>query len=128
PVYVWASAGTNRTSQLYKVNHTGGQTQIRVDHSMVGNGWDYLGTYHFDGGSSSEAGSGQVSNEGAAGKVVIADAVRFGNGMGDLREGSGGIGTGTVSGYPREDESSYYWLYRGIGLGVTPTSVLGTGN
>jgi len=128
PVYVWASAGTNRTSQLYKVNHTGGQTQIRVDHSMVGNGWVYLGTYHFDGGSSSEAGSVQVSNEGAAGKVVIADAVRFGNGMGDLREGSGGIGTGTVSGYPREDESSYYWLYRGIGLGVTPTSVLGTGN
>ena len=128
PVYVWASAGTNRTSQLYKVNHTGGQTQIRVDHSMVGNGWVYLGTYHFDGGSSSVAGSVQISNEGAAGKVVIADAVRFGNGMGDLKEGSGGIGTGTVSGYPREDESSYYWLYRGIGLGITPTSVLGTSN
>jgi hypothetical protein len=129
PVYVWASAGTNRTSQLYKVNHTGGQTQIRVDHSMVGNGWVYLGTYHFDGGSSSVAGSVQISNEGAAGKVVIADAVRFGNGMGDLKEGpDGSFGTGTVSGYPREDESSFYWLYRGIGLGVTPTSVLGTGN
>jgi hypothetical protein len=128
PVYVWASAGTNRTSQLYKVNHTGGQTQIRVDHSMVGNGWVYLGTYHFDGGSSSVAGSVQISNDGAAGKVVIADAIRFGNGMGDLKEGSDGIGTGTVSGYPREDESSYYWLYRGIGLGITPTSVLGTGN
>ena len=128
PVYVWASAGTNRTSQLYKVNHTGGQTQIRVDHSMVGNGWVYLGTYHFDAGSSSGVGSVQISNEGSAGKVVIADAVRFGNGMGDLREGSGGFGTGTVSGYPREDESSFYWLYRGIGLGISPTSVLGTGN
>ncbi len=128
PVYVWASAGTNRTSQLYKVNHTGGQTQIRVDHSMVGNGWVYLGTFHFDGGSSSVAGSVQISNEGADGKVVIADAVRFGNGMGDLKEGAGGFGTGTVSGYPREDESSYFWLYRGIGLGITPSSVLGTGN
>lgn len=65
------------------MNHTGGQTQIRVDHSMVGNGWVYLGTYHFDGGgSSSVAGSVQISNEGAAGKVVIADAVRLGNGMG----------------------------------------------
>ena len=128
PIYVWASAGTNRTSQLYKVNHTGGQTQLRVDHSMVGNGWVYLGTYYFDSGSSAAAGSVVISNEGAAGKVVIADAVRFGNGMGDLREGGGGIGTGTVSGYPREDESSYYWLYRGIGLGISPTSVIGTGN
>ena len=51
-----------------------------------------------------------------------------GAGMGDLREGSGGIGTGTVSGYPREDESSYYWLYRGFGQGLAPTSILGTGN
>ena len=128
PVYVWASPGTDRTSQLYKVNHSGGQTQIRVNHSMVGNGWIYLGTYHFAAGSSSVEGSVQISNQGAAGKFAIADAVRFGNGMGDLREGSGGIGTGTVSGYPREDESSYYWLYRGIGLGISPTSILGSGN
>ncbi|BBO34820.1 N-acetylmuramoyl-L-alanine amidase [Lacipirellula parvula] len=128
PVYTWVLAGTDRTSQLYKINHTGGQTQIRVDHSKVGSGWVYLGTYHFDAGSSASMGSVQISNEGAAGKVVIADAIRFGNGMGDLREGAGGFGTGTVSGYPREDESSYFWLYRSMGMGITPSSVLGTGN
>lgn len=128
PVYTWVSAGSNRTSQLYKINHTGGQTQIRVDHSMVGNGWVYLGTYHFDAGSSSSNGSVVISNEGAAGKVVIADAIRFGNGMGDLPWGSGGIGTGSVSGYPREDENSLMWLWRGVGQGVTPSSIIGTGN
>ncbi len=128
PVYTWVSAGSNRTSQLYKVNHTGGQTQIRVDHSMVGNGWVYLGTYHFNAGSSSANGSVVISNEGAAGKVVIADAIRFGNGMGDLPWGSGGIGTGSVSGYPREDEDSLMWLWRGVGQGVTPSSIIGTGN
>jgi len=130
PVYTWASPGTNRTAQLYKVNHTGGQTQIRVDHSMVGNGWVYLGTYHFNAGSSSTAGSVQISNEGAAGKVVIADAIRFGNGMGDVKDGPNGVGhsSGAISGAPREDESSYMWLYRGIGLGITPSSVIGTGN
>ncbi len=72
PVYTWVSASTNRTSQLYKINHTGGQTQVRVDHSMVGNGWVYLGTYHFNSGSSSAEGSVVISNEGTAGKVVIA--------------------------------------------------------
>lgn len=128
PVYTWVSPGTNRTSQLYKINHTGGQTQVRVDHSMVGNGWVYLGTYHFNAGSSTTEGSVVISNEGAAGKVVIADAIRFGNGMGDVPWGSGGIGTGSVSGYPREDENSLLWLWRGVGQGVTPSSVVGTGN
>jgi hypothetical protein len=98
PVYTWVTPGTNRTSQLYKINHTGGQTQVRVDHSMVGNGWVYLGTYHFAAGSSPTNGSVAISNLGTAGKAVIADAIRFGNGMGDLPEGSGGFLTGSVSG------------------------------
>lgn len=129
PVYTWVSHGSNRTSQLYKINYSGGQTEIRVDHRMVGNGWVYLGTYHFDAGSSAANGSVQISNfSTAGGSVVIADAIRFGNGMGDVPSGPGGIGTGSVSGYPREDENSLHWLWRGVGLGVTPSSVLGTSN
>jgi hypothetical protein len=126
PVYAWASYGSNRTNQLYKINHSGGQAQIRVDHRMVGNGWVYLGTYHFDAGSSAAAGSVQISNQSTAGGVVIADAIRFGNGMGDVPWGSGGIGTGSISGYPREDEGSLLWAWRGLGQGVTPSSVLTT--
>jgi hypothetical protein len=128
PIYTWVLAGTDRTSQLYKINHTGGQTQIRVNHSMVGGGWVYLGTYHFDGGSSPTAGSVQISNEGAAGKVVIADSIRFGNGMGDMRDGPSGLGTGAISGYPREDEASLMWVTRAVGQGVTASSAVGTSN
>jgi hypothetical protein len=132
PVYAWVAFGANRTNQLYKVNHTGGQTQISVDHRRVGNGWVYLGTYFFDEGQSAERGSVQISNFSTdGGSVVIADAIRFGNGMGDVPWGSGGIGTGNVSGYPREDEGSIVWLWRGLGLSSSfssPSSVIGTSN
>jgi hypothetical protein len=130
PIYTWVLAGTDRTNQLYKINHTGGQTQLRVDHSKVGGGWVYLGTYYFAAGSSATTGSVQISNQGPAGKVVIADAIRFGNGMGDVKDGPGGVGaaSGQISGYPREDENSLMWLWRSVGQGVNPASVVGTGN
>src|SRR5688572_284569 len=125
PVYTWVAASPNRTSQLYKVNHTGGQTHVRVDHSMVGNGWVYLGTYHFNNGSSPVNGSVTISNQGAAGKVVIADAIRFGNGIND---DTAVLGAPSPSNYPREDENSYHWLFRAIGQGTTASSVIGSGN
>ena len=125
PVYTWVRAGTDRTSQLYKINHTGGQTQVRVDHSMVGNGWVYLGTYHFDAGMSGSVGSVVISNQGTDGKVVIADAIRFGNGMGDVPDGPNGpLGAGgTISGKPREEESSIMWDVRSVGMGVNAVSM-----
>lgn len=132
PVYAWAASGGNRTEQLYRVNHTGGQTLVTVDHRQVGNGWVYLGNYHFDAGSSSTAGSVQISNlSSGGGSVVIADSIRFGNGMGDIPWGAAGIGSGDVSGYPREDEDSLMWLWRGVGQGTgisSPSAVIGTSN
>ena len=132
PVYTWASSGSNRADQLYTVNHTGGSTRVRVDHRKVGNGWVYLGTYHFAAGRSPGDGSVTISNlSTASGSVVIADAIRFGNGMGDVPSGPSGIGTGSVSGYPREDENSLHWLWRGVGQSTTftsPSTILGTSN
>ncbi len=132
PVYAWASAGANRTDQLYRVNHSGGQTRVTVDHRQVGNGWVYLGTYHFDLGSSASDGSVQISNlSGGGGSVVIADAIRFGNGMGDLPWGAAGIGSGNVSGYAREDEDSLVWLWRAVGQSTSftsPSTIIGTSN
>jgi hypothetical protein len=126
PVYTWVLRGTDRTSQLYRINHTGGKTEIRVDHSKVGSGWVYLGTYHFNAGSSATLGSVQISNQAAeAGKVVIADAIRFGNGMGDfIWTGSGAT---TISGYPREDENSYHWIARMVGVGTSISTAIGSG-
>ena len=130
PVYTWVAQGSNRTNQLYKINHTGGQTQVSIDHRKVGNGWVYLGTYHFNGGSTASEGSVQISNYSTAGgNVVVADSIRFGNGMGDLAWDDNGIGslTGATSGQPREDEATVLWLYRAFGQrgnGETPASVL----
>lgn len=122
PVYTWVARSGNRTNQLYRINHTGGSTEIRVDHRVVGYGWVYLGTYHFDSGSSSTLGSVQISNSSPDGGVVIADAIRFGNGMGDFTD-SGAPGP---SGYPREDENSYKWIRRMLGVGTTVAESIGT--
>ena len=59
------------------------------------------------------------------GSVVIADAIRFGNGMGDVLPVSTGTGTPTVSGYPREEECARYWIQRMLGVGAS-TSIYDT--
>jgi hypothetical protein len=118
PVYCWALAGNNRTNQLYKIFHTGGQSHARVPHHLTGGGWVYLGTYHFNAGSNAANGSVRISNlgdDGIAMGVVIADAIRFGNGMGDVDAGGG------VSTYPREDEGNRYWVQRAVGQGRSST-------
>ncbi len=117
PVYAWAASGANRVRQLYQILHTGGVTEVRVPHHLVGKGWVYLGTYHFAAGRDPERGAVRISNRAAApGEtgVVIADAVRFGNGMGDVDRGGG------VSTYPREEEASRYWVQRALGTGQDP--------
>lgn len=125
PVYAWAAHGANRTRQLYRIRHSGGETQVRVPHQQVGKGWVYLGTYAFARGADPERGSVQISNVIEAGSpagVVIADAIRFGNGMGDVDRGGG------VSTYPREEECSRYWVQRMLGVGQSATLYDGGGD
>ncbi len=114
PVYAWALSGSNRASdQLYRIKHSGGTSEVTVNHRMVGGGLVYLGTYHFEAGQN---GYVDVSNRsGDSGKYVIADAIRFGNGMGDIDRGGG------VSGHSREDEAALYWITAQAGQG-TPSS------
>ncbi|MCA9258531.1 MAG: hypothetical protein KDA61_05000, partial [Planctomycetales bacterium] len=102
PVYAWTRAGSDRTEQLYRVNHAGGSTEVTVNHRQVGNGLVYLGTYYFDAGSE---GSVVISNRSSEpGRVVIADMIRFGNGMGSINPGPG------ISLQSREDETGLYWV------------------
>ena len=113
PVYTWVRHGSDRTFQLYRIRHTGGESQVRIPHHKVGNGWVYLGTYYFAEGSNPESGAVVISNlrpVEAVGSVVIADAIRFGNGMSS--EGST---------YPREDEASRYWIKNSLGVGQSTT-------
>lgn len=118
PVYTWVRHGPDRTSQLYRILHTGGQTLVRVPHQMVGSGWVYLGTYYFEAGADRKRGSVIVSNlqpSPGFGAVTVADAIRFGNGMGDVVPVPGG----SVSTYPREEEASWYWVQKSLGQGQT---------
>jgi hypothetical protein len=111
PVYCWARWGSDRVNQLYRIVHSGGTAEVRVNHRRVGQGWVWLGNYHFVPGGN---GGVEISNfaPGDSG-VVIADAIRFGNGMGDVNRGYG------FSGYGREFEASRYWVERMNGVGVS---------
>ncbi len=124
PVYTWVRHGLDRGHQLYRIRHTGGESQVRIPHHMVGNGWVYLGEYYFNAGSDSAAGSVIVSNlrGSPAGTYTFADAIRFGNGMGSIQRG------GAVSGYPREDEGTRYWIQAGLGQGQSAVLYDGGGN
>ena len=120
PVYAWTRDGSDRVGdQLYRVHHTGGDTEVRVNHRRVGKGWIYLGTYYLEAGNAAWV---DVSNQSAEPSgVVIADAIRFGNGLGDVNRGGG------VSGRPREDEAGLYWIEQMRGQGVA-TSVYRSSN
>lgn len=112
PVYAWTRDGSDRVEdQIYRIVHTGGATEVQVNHRRVGKGWIYLGEYYFESGTS---GYVEIPNtsQSTTGDYVFADAIRFGNGMGDIDRGAG------VSGHPRSDEASRYWIQRGLGQGA----------
>jgi len=124
PVYTWVLAGSDRGDQLYRIRHTGGESLVRVPHHMVGNGWIYLGEYYFNAGANPASGAVVISNlrETGQGSVVIADAIRFGNGMGTVDRGGG------VSGYPREDESMRYWIQGNLAQNQSSSLYDGSGD
>src|SRR5207244_11364426 len=90
PVYAWAKSDTDRVNdQTFRINSSGGSYEVRVNLLYTGSGWIYLGHYYFNAGVSQTAGSVEVSNKSSMAtsnpsNVVIADAIRFGNGMGDF--------------------------------------------
>ncbi|MEM8875632.1 MAG: hypothetical protein AAGD32_15405 [Planctomycetota bacterium] len=111
PVYTWVLNSTNRGVHTYTINHSGGDATVEIDHAKVGAGWVYLGTYNFDGPDGADASVNVRTDD--VGKVVIADAIRFGNGLGDIDRGTG------ISGATREDEGALYWIEAGLGVGVS---------
>lgn len=111
PVYVWTRTGNDRINQQYIIASPGGSVTRRINHRAVGSGWIYVGTYYFEPGQTASVTITNLEETGDTGSVVIADAVRFGNGMGDARV------DGQASGHPRQEENGSYWLAESIGLG-----------
>ncbi len=101
-VYVWYRNGSNRvTDALYRIYHAGGVTEVRLNQELHGLTWHYLGTYRFRAGTSGRVVLSNLSSQ--PGQVVIADAVRFGGGMGSIDYGGG------TSNRPRYEEACLTW-------------------
>ncbi|MEZ6083492.1 MAG: hypothetical protein R3E58_05990 [Phycisphaerae bacterium] len=108
PVYCFTIASSNRVPQTYRIKHSGGTSAIVIDHREVGNGWIWLGEYHLVAGDEAYV---EISNESSVAGVVVADAIRWGNGIGDTVATSQNI----VSGYPRNEECARYWAASELG-------------
>ncbi len=78
----------NTTDAHYTVTHSGGKTVFKVNQSIGGGTWIYLGNFKFDKGKNPAKGMVELSNfSSEPGKRVSADAVRFGGGMGNIVRG-----------------------------------------
>jgi hypothetical protein len=66
----------------YTVRHSAGETTFRVNQRMGGGTWIYLGQFYFRKDADAEEASVELSNISQSHGVVVADAVRFGGGMG----------------------------------------------
>lgn len=104
-----ASPG-NVDDAIYRVNHKGGVTEFSVNQQMGGGTWIYLGRFSFEKGIHPENGKVVLINEGAKrGRIVTADAVKFGGGMGNISR------NGMTSMRPRYQEGARYYLqYAGM--------------
>ena len=97
-VYVSYKAGSNRTDAAkYTVKYSGASTEVVVNQQHHGSTWIDLGRFYFRAGMSSENASVTLSGESG---IIIADAIRFGGGMGLIKRGT------STSGKPRWEESA----------------------
>ena len=123
-VYVAYRTHENSVSDArYTVMHAGGSTEYKVNQTMGGGTWVYLGTHTFKAGK--DKNQGVVLNNLSEYKgVVSADAVRFGGGMGNVARGDS---LPVTSGLPRYLEAARYNLQTG-GFPVEVYSVYNGGD
>ncbi len=102
PVYVWYTPGGNRAADAhFEIHHAGGTTNVEVNQQIWGGGWVFLGEFHFDAGTSGKVVLLNRSSDPT--KVVVADALRFGGGVGpsgEVRWREGAKSFLTYKGYP----------------------------
>ena len=101
PVWVWYRHSPNRSIDArYTIHHAGGDTMVSISQEVHGSTWRYLGEFYFETGT---GGYVSLTNESSdPGQALIADAVRFGGGLGSIDRGMG------PSYAPRFEEASLY--------------------
>lgn len=132
-VYVsYQTVKNSSDDALYTVFHAGGRTDFRVNQQMGGGTWVFLGYFPFEKEGQHKVTLSNRSRR--SGRVVTADAVKIGGGMGNIArmphpEGYEGENTKSsetsekvqtvipkinykpeVSGYPRYTEGARYWM------------------
>ena len=114
-VYVsYKSLPESTSAALYTVSHLGGKSSFVVNQKIGGGTWVYLGTFEFEAGSEGYVSLSSRTPDGYKfykGKVVTADAVKFGGGMGNIaRVADDQTASPATSGMPRSAEAATYWL------------------
>lgn len=90
-VYISYKSLPNSTEDArYTVNYSGGSKEFRVNQTMGGSTWIYLGTFPLKKGYSATEPIVTLTNlsDKAEGKTVTADAVKIGGGMGNIARSS----------------------------------------
>jgi len=134
-VYVSYKSVKNSVSAAhYTVIHKGIKTEFTVNQTMDGGTWLYLGQFYFDKGRSNDNKVVLTNYSDDEGKIITADAVKFGGGMGNIARSpleilldSAQINSDSlkftpklpkpssiyepeISNYPRYTEGARYWL------------------
>lgn len=99
----------------YKVKHLGGVSEFIVNQKLGGGTWIYLGAFEFDKGEEFYVSLNNLYPEGNKthkGKVVTADAVKFGGGIGKIARGeeTEADSLWSTSGMPSYLEGALYWM------------------
>ncbi len=109
-VYIsYKASNQNVDDADYTVFHEGGATQFEVNQLIGGSTWIYLGTFKFKKGLHENRGVVLTNKSSQPGRIVSADAARFGGGMGLV------IRNGGTSGRPKFVEGAKYFMqYAGM--------------
>ena len=86
-IYVsYKTLPNSTTDALYTINYSGGSRSYRVNQTMGGGTWIYLGTFPLEAGYSDTEPVVMLSNisKKAADMIITADAVKIGGGMGNI--------------------------------------------
>lgn len=135
-VYVsYASLKNSTEDARYTVYHLGGKTDFSINQTMGGSTWIFLGFFSFDKGLNGNCKIVLSNKSHKSGRIITADAVKIGGGMGNiarLPHPEGVVTQNTkssetadqsnevqlapidykpeTSGYPRYTEGARYWL------------------
>jgi hypothetical protein len=110
-VYIsYNASDTNVSDANYIVYHDGSKTEFKINQQIGGSTWIYLGEFKFQEGYHPKTDKVELVNQSEeAGKIISADAVRFGGGLGVIARG------GRASGREKLYEGARYYLqYAGM--------------